>query len=120
MKIPAASRITCVIGLALAACGGGGGDKDECTAPPAACPTPVPSYSATVASVIQSHCAVCHTAGGAASNYPLTNYDQIQSLGLEMQGQLAACAMPPAGATQLTSADRAALLAWLVCGTPQN
>ena len=118
-----------VVAAASAACtssSGGGGAADAGTAPcpndlPASCPTPTPSYSATVAAIIQDRCNGCHANGGPGqSTEDFSTYDQIHSRRGPMLTQVYSCLMPPPDAGQPTPAERAALLGWLVCEAPDN
>jgi cytochrome c peroxidase len=87
---------------------------------PASCPMTVPSYASDVAPILKANCTVCHQAGGEAKELPLDDYASLQMLATQVLDQVAGCAMPPATLTQLSDADRATLLAWLVCGAPNN
>lgn len=111
--------VTSVI-AALSPLPGCGGDASCPNDLPAACPTPAPGWQATVEPIVGERCQVCHQPGGLSAGFPMTTYQQVYSLRSPMLNQLYACRMPPAGATPPTAAERAALLAWLVCGAPDN
>ncbi len=105
-----------VIALAVAGCG-----SDPCGPPPASCPSNPPHYTPDVAAAIQQNCAICHFApGGTGANQPLTTYDEIYALRFTVQGQIAACKMTPPGWPPMTQEVREMVLAWLVCGAPNN
>jgi uncharacterized membrane protein len=72
--------------------------------------------------IIQTRCSVCHVPGGAEPNRPYQTYAQIAvpDTRRAILTQVYACRMPPAGALPLTTDERQALLAWLVCGGPNN
>lgn len=101
--------------LVLAACG-----SDPCPPPPASCPANPPHYSPDVADALHWNCALCHAPGGSGANWPLTTYDEIYTLRFTVQGQIAACKMPPLGWPPMDPATREMVLAWLVCGAPNN
>jgi uncharacterized membrane protein len=102
----------------LVACGDGGGScpNDQ----PASCPATVPSYAADIAPAVDGVCGQCHAAGGVSANKPLDTYANLFQRRGSVLGQLVGCLMPPKAATQLTPQERADLLAWLVCGAPNN
>jgi uncharacterized membrane protein len=87
---------------------------------PASCPSDAPGYAATIAPLIQARCATCHAPGGQAGDRPLVTYDDVFSRRSAVLDQVYGCRMPPAGGTALTSDERSALLAWLVCGAPHD
>jgi mono/diheme cytochrome c family protein len=119
--------VSAATGLALAwlalatggaACGGSSCPNDE----PAACPSPAPSFSGQVQAIFQTKCGTCHGPGGVKATRPLLTYAQISAGGtrLSVQSRNVNCEMPQAGAPPLTPDERRALLAWLVCGGPNN
>jgi uncharacterized membrane protein len=88
---------------------------------PMSCPMPAPSFSGQVRAIYQAKCQDCHTPGGMESTKPFTTLAQIKAEPLStMLGQVYNCVMPKAGAPQLTTDERQALLAWLVCEEPDN
>lgn len=87
---------------------------------PTACPTPAPSYSSDVAPIVKERCLLCHGPGGPQASVPLADYASIHARRTTVLTQVYGCRMPPAGAAELTSDERATLLAWLVCGAPDN
>jgi uncharacterized membrane protein len=103
----------------LAACGDGGAGScpnDQ----PDSCPSPAPSFSAQVGAIVHERCAVCHAPGGQEANRPFQTHAQIFSQRVAILAQVASCRMPPPGAAAPTAEERQALLAWLVCGAPNN
>jgi hypothetical protein len=87
---------------------------------PDACPGPVPSYSRDLVPILEAKCNGCHT-GHDGAPWPLTNYPDVLHWRAQVLAELAGCTMPPpAGTTQLTAGERAALIDWLVCGAPEN
>jgi uncharacterized membrane protein len=101
--------------------GAGGGDAGSCPNDlPASCPSPAPEWAADVAKVIAARCAICHSAGGAAADKPLTDHADVFARKGAVLNQIHACKMPPEGATPLTAAERVALEGWLVCGAADN
>lgn len=119
-----------VILLLLAACGdtegstaGGGGAGGGTSCPndlPASCPVPAPTWATDVAPVIEARCATCHATGGIAADKPLTSHAEVFARKGAVLNQVHACKMPQAGSPQLTAAERAAVLGWLVCGAPND
>ncbi|HXU71807.1 MAG TPA: di-heme enzyme [Polyangia bacterium] len=89
---------------------------------PSSCPGTVPSYATDVAPIVNGVCAaMCHAPGGIAQNRPLGDYNGLFALKDAVLNQVSVCNMPPADANpQLGEADRSTLLAWIVCGAPNN
>ncbi len=89
---------------------------------PTSCPGTVPSYATDVAPIVSSVCAaMCHAPGGIAANRPMVDYASLFALKDAVLNQVSVCNMPPADANPaLGEADRATLLAWIVCGAPNN
>ncbi|HEY2745102.1 MAG TPA: cytochrome c peroxidase [Polyangia bacterium] len=89
---------------------------------PSSCPATAPSYATDVAPIVANVCAaMCHAPGGIAQNRPLGDYQSLFNLSDAVLNQVSVCNMPPANADpQLGEADRATLLAWIVCGAPNN
>ena len=112
--------------LLLAGCGGmdgstagGGGAGGSSSCPddlPASCSSPAPGWAKDIAPVIEARCASCHVQGGSAADKPLTDHAQVFSRKGSVLNQVYACKMPPEGAPQLSTSERLALEAWLVCG----
>jgi uncharacterized membrane protein len=105
-------------GLLLTGCGGSSGSCPNDL--PAACPLQAPSFSAEVSGVISNRCLPCHAPGGQEAVTPLTNYDEIFNQRTAVLDQVYHCIMPLQGSAGLTAEERATLLAWLVCGSPDN
>jgi hypothetical protein len=97
--------------------GSGGGCPDDL---PASCPADAPGYAATIAPILTDLCTSCHGPGGTASNELLGTYAQVYATRGSVLDQVYACRMPPAGSVSLTLAQRQELLAWLVCGAPDD
>lgn len=101
-----------------AACGG---DDGSCPNDlPASCPSGAPGYAATIAPLVQARCATCHAPGGQAADRPLDTYDDVFARRSAVLNQVYGCKMPPAGSPQPTAEERSDLLAWLVCGAPDD
>ena len=111
-------RAACAI-LLLAACGGSS-DPSCSNDLPGVCPSPAPSYRSDIDPLIGARCRTCHSAGGQESSLPFMTYQEIFSRRSSVLNQVYGCRMPPAGSAAPTSAERAVLLAWLVCGAPDN
>jgi hypothetical protein len=130
---PAALAAVAVVAIA---CGGGGsaapGDDagSECMPidPPAACPTPPPSYESEIKFVIADDCAIakCHVAGGAESVHNFVTYAGVYDDHLTIAMQVGLCpssssGMPPPGYEPPTAAQRLDLVTWAsICGAPDN
>jgi mono/diheme cytochrome c family protein len=102
---------------------GDGGDPDGPGCPndlPASCPGTPPSYPTEIAPIITTRCASCHGPGGESANRDFTTYDGIFAERTTILTQVYSCRMPPAGAPAVAPSERAALLAWLVCGAPSQ
>jgi hypothetical protein len=111
-----------LLGAVVAAgCGSGsGGTADVCPNDlPASCPSSVPSYAKTIAPALMAKCVFCHEPGGP-SVHSLQTYADVYALRGSVLDQVYASKMPQAGSPPLTSDERAALLAWLVCEAPNN
>jgi hypothetical protein len=87
---------------------------------PAACPTNAPTYTTDIAPIVQASCTPCHAPGGTESGRLLTTYAGISAQSGSALNQVYACRMPPLGSPRLSAADRTALMAWLVCGAPND
>jgi hypothetical protein len=106
-------------------------DGGACAAPsvPAICPSPAPSFTMelmgqpSINDTIQTYCAVtgCHVPPVAQNMTPFQSYADIYSAAQsDLVGNITNCAMPPQGNPQPPAAELAALLAWVVCGAPDN
>jgi cytochrome c peroxidase len=89
---------------------------------PTSCSGTAPSYAQMVGPIVNSVCAAkCHAPGGIASNRPMGDYASLFALKDAVLNQVSNCNMPPVDADpQLGEADRSTLLAWIVCGAPNN
>ena len=86
--------------------------------PPVVCTT---SFSATVSVIVQTNCAFssgCHGTGSTNTGGPFTNYSLIAAKKDIIKGQVEAGIMPQG--SSLTATDKAALIAWINCGAPNN
>ncbi|MBY0476390.1 MAG: hypothetical protein K2Q24_02000 [Chitinophagaceae bacterium] len=84
-------------------------------------PTCSTSFSATVSVIVQTNCAYsggCHGSGSTNAGGPFTSYALIAAKKDIIKGQVEAGIMPQ-GAS-LTAGDKAALIAWINCGAPNN
>jgi hypothetical protein len=86
---------------------------------PAACPDPAPTWAADAEPAIARACLACHGGQGPAS-IVLSTWDDVSAHRREVLSQVYACRMPPDDAPPLSADDRATLLAWLVCGAPEE
>ena len=108
------------LGVGLVACGSD--PPVDCPADqPMACPAPAPSYATDIAPLIEEYCTTqCHSAGGSASDQPLSTYSDLKSRALNVETQIYQCRMPQPPAAPPTLEERVTLLAWFVCGAPNN
>ena len=111
----------CVLALSLGACSSSSPAAAACPQDlPAACPSNAPSYQLDVAPIIADRCFLCHSPEGTASERNFVGYSAIYASRGAILDQVYACNMPPSGAVALSITERAKLLAWLVCGAPDN
>jgi hypothetical protein len=87
---------------------------------PSSCPSTTPSYANDVAPLIDEYCSQCHNPQGSAFNIDISTYSALYSQRSEALDQVYDCEMPMSPAPQPTAADRVTLLAWFVCGAPDN
>ena len=123
-------RARCVGALAFvmaAGCGSNGGsDASTQGCKPGlpttdTCAASAPSYSKDIAPLVRERCLNCHFAGNSNSSVVLETQAEISQRAQLVETQVYRCSMPPPGdATPLAEAERAELLQWLVCGTPNN
>lgn len=102
----------------LAACGSvaSGGCPNDL---PTSCPSGAPGYAATIAPLLEARCVSCHGPGGVSSEKPLGTWAEVSARRSSVLDQVYACRMPQPPAV-LPPAERAELLAWLVCGAPDD
>jgi uncharacterized membrane protein len=113
-------RLT-IAGACLLLAGCGGTDGASCPNDlPAQCPASVPGFSSEISPLINNRCLPCHAPGGQESVTPLTNYQEIFQQRVSVLNQVYHCNMPLPGNPQLTADERALLLNWLVCNSPDN
>jgi hypothetical protein len=111
-----------MVGLDAACSSDGPAGGASCPADlPSSCPSPPPSFQHDVEPIFERRCWACHTKDGvAAARHDFSTYASIASERGPILNQFYACNMPPPDAGQPTSAERAALLGWLVCKAPNN
>jgi hypothetical protein len=119
-----------VLGLVAAACGTSTKSTDADVAAPnctyidaSACINPPPSYATDIAPMLDQACnSTCHAPG--VGPWPLSNYDDVFDWADIISNDVSLCKMPPedagAGNGQLTDTQRATLLDWVACGSPNN
>jgi hypothetical protein len=92
-----------------------------CAVAPDTCPSDQPSYSRDVVPLLDAKCNGCHT-GIDGGPWALTNYTDVREWGIQIAIDISQCVMPPAddGTDALTANERETLLAWVVCGAPEN
>jgi hypothetical protein len=84
------------------------------------CPNDVPSYAKTVEPILNVNCVDCHHPMSTLAQTSLATYPSVHLVFGAALGQVSSCLMPPAGKPPLSDEERAALLAWLACGAPNN
>jgi hypothetical protein len=91
--------------------------------PPASdmCNGAVPSYAADVVPILDKRCNNCHAENSDGGPWPLGGYDDVSAWRDTIMNDLLRCTMPPADAgAPMPNAERAVLMAWIICGTPDN
>ena len=73
-----------------------------------------------VVPALTRNCKSCHTRGGVNQSQLFDTYDQVHALRTSILTQVNSCRMPPADAGTMTTAERQALLGWVVCGAKNN
>jgi len=104
----------------LIACGSSDSSSNCPSDLPASCPSPAPSYQSTIAPLIYELCVPCHSPGGQEASRPFLTYNEVFAQRTEILSQVYTCTMPLRGSQQPSPQERAQLLAWLVCGAPNN
>jgi hypothetical protein len=102
---------------------GGGSSDDDCPSDlprSDVCATGTPSYELEAAPIILERCATCHYAGNNRSSYVFAERDDVSFARQTVLSRIYSCVMPPDGAPPLRAEERRVLLAWLVCGAPDN
>ena len=92
--------------------------KEQPEPDPTTCST---SFSATVSVIVQTNCAYsggCHGSGSTNAGGPFTSYALIAAKKNIIKGQVEAGIMPQG--SSLSVSDKAALIAWINCGAPNN
>jgi len=114
-----------LLGVGLAAgCGGGSAAAGVASCPndtPAACPAKPPSFASDVGPVLESRCGgACHSPTGVEPSRPIQTWAEVSPQAQSILSQVHACRMPPIGEPPLLASERQLILAWLVCGAPDN
>jgi hypothetical protein len=122
-------RSVCLLVLGIASCGGGsqpdppdtsnGGCPSDLPSRDA-CGPDIPSYRLEVEPIVEQRCGGCHFPGNTQSGNVLTNHADVFRQRQTVLSRIYSCVMPPDEAPALTSSERQALLAWFVCGAPDN
>lgn len=74
-----------------------------------------------VKNIIRARCSPCHFPNGVDdSKRDYSTYQSVASRFGSVLTSVAGCHMPPCDSGAPTLAEREALLAWLVCGAPNN
>lgn len=85
---------------------------------PTVCPAPAPRY-ADVETIVGQRCVSCHY-GMPQGPWPLTDYQSVVDWQDLIRNDVLNCTMPPADSgVVMTAAERAAILTWILCGTPE-
>jgi hypothetical protein len=96
------------------------GAASQCVSAPSCPDADVPSYSMTIAPILQRTCILsCHSPDGSAG-FAENTYSAVSSQAGDMLSQVAQCFMPPSGGPVMSDAERIALTGWLECGAPDN
>lgn len=106
---------------AMTGCGSEGSGGGTCNVTtPASCPATTPSYATDVAPILQKYCTSCHSPTGVQASEPFDTHAGVAAHADHMKAEVGGCEMPPAGSIAPTDAERETILAWLVCGAPDN
>jgi hypothetical protein len=113
--------VAAVAALTLPACG----NEDSPAACPGitadSCPDPVPSYAEEIAPLLERRCQTCHTPGNDSGLWSLGDHESAAEWTETTLRVIRNCSQPPPDSgVYLTSSERRALEAWLVCGAPDN
>jgi len=108
--------------LVLAACGNGDaviGQTSALSCPgvdaSATCETDGAPFDA-ILPILQKSCIPCHDTSAPDAAWPLTTYDDVEAWSGVIEGDILRCSMPPAdGGVPITSAERLALVNWMIC-----
>jgi hypothetical protein len=84
------------------------------------CPPSIPSYAQTVAPILANRCEGCHFPGSTRARTDLSTYAGVFANRGTVLNQVYGCVMPPSTETQLSAEEKTTLMAWLVCGAPNN
>ncbi|MCL2449905.1 MAG: hypothetical protein FWD17_13245 [Polyangiaceae bacterium] len=119
------ARMTGAIGVAvcvLLACDAGTPAPSCTQGLPSSCPSPMPSWSGQVETIVATACGSCHADGGIEqAAFDFSTYQGVFGNRGPILTQVYSCAMPPSDAgVTLTHPDRATLVAWLWCKAPNN
>ena len=84
------------------------------------CSTVNAKFSATVAPLIQSKCAIasCHSSAGQAGGFALTDYSQISARAGAINTAVQGGIMPKVGS--LTAAEKLIIKCWVTSGAQNN
>jgi len=69
---------------------------------------------------LEVECLPCHSPGGQEASQPFLTYNEVFARRAAILSQVYGCLMPLQGSQQPSPEQRAELLAWLVCGAPNN
>ena len=122
MRVPHSWTIVCASVLLVAGCSSDAG-KDQMTAcdfvMPTSCPKEKPSFKHDVFPVLDAKCNTCHKVN--SKHWPFDNYEDVSHWSSQIESDLATCAMPPEDAGETLSAkERETIIAWTLCGSPNN
>jgi len=98
-----------------------GGHETASTCPndlPNSCPSTAPSYRSDIVPILKADCIHCHSPTGVGG-YSETTYADVYEQRSAILDQVYSCLMPPASYSMAIQ-QRETLLAWLVCGAPDN
>ena len=86
---------------------------------PAGCPHTKPSFKNDVFPVLKAKCNTCHQVD--SPHWPFDNYKDVFHWSEQIESDLATCSMPPQDAGETLSAkERETIIAWTICGSPNN
>lgn len=82
------------------------------------CSSAAPSYSQSVAALIETKCLACHSQGNTISSIELFDHASVYKNRRLALTQVYQCKMPQVGT--LSAEQRATLLKYFVCDAPEN
>lgn len=88
---------------------------------PSNCPSPPPTWTTDIQTIIEARCYPCHGPGGVEqSAQDFTSYQGTTVVSATIDFEVFHCLMPPPDAGAATPAEQLTILTWILCGTPND